>query len=208
MKHITILFTLLFVVCSCCSDDRTPSLQDGDLLFCYTPSGNAITDVTQGAEGLQIDHVGIFYKSHVIEAVRWKGVTITPLDSFLKDNHNYVVAAKVENANTKKSIQRALLFVGLPYDSLFLPDDRAIYCSELVQKSYVNDDDSLVFEPIPMSFHDKNGEITPYWKNFYRRHNMDVPEGRPGSNPGDLSRRKNVVIYRRLCPALTHHRGV
>ena len=197
MKQLAILFALLIVACSSDIDDQSTLLQDGDLLFCYTPSGNAITDVTQGAEGLQIDHVGIFYKSHVIEAVRWRGVTITPLDSFLKDNHNYVVAAKVENANTKKSIERALSFVGLPYDSLFMPDDRAIYCSELVQKSYVNDEDSLVFEPIPMSFHDENGEITPYWTAFYRRYDMDVPEGWPGSNPGDLSRRKNVIIYHR-----------
>ena len=51
-----------------------------------------------------------------------------------------------------------------------------------------------MFDPIPMSFHDETGNITDYWRDFYARQGMDVPEGRDGTNPGEMSRRKIIKI--------------
>jgi hypothetical protein len=42
------------------------------------------------------------------------------------------------------------------------------------------------------------GQITPYWQQFYKEHGMEVPEGWPGSNPGELSQRQEVRIKGRL----------
>jgi hypothetical protein len=86
------------------------------------------------------------------------------------------------------SVQRALQYLGRPYDFLFMPSNDAFYCSELVQKNYLDADGQLVFKPIPMSFHDKTGKVTQFWKDYYARKGLQVPEGCPGSNPGDLSR--------------------
>ena len=93
--------------------------------------------------------------------------------------------------------------VGKPYDVLYLPGDSAIYCSELVQLNYVDSQGTLIFDPVPMSFHDATGQVTDYWREFYAARGLEVPEGEPGSNPGELSRRPQVSILGRLSEHLT-----
>ena len=40
----------------------------------------------------------------------------------------------------------------------------------------------------------QSGRITPYWHDYYARQGLQVPEGEPGSNPGDLSRSAAICI--------------
>ena len=145
---------------------------DGDLLFCIADEDNAITDVTQGIDGMKIEHVGIYYNKNVIEATKSRGVCLTPIDSFISNNGRRVIIGRVDNADVKQSIENALKYKGLPYDTLFMPDNRAMYCSA-------------------------SGTITSFWIDFYKQRGMEVPEGWPGSNPGELSRRECVKIIRR-----------
>lgn len=186
-------------------------LCDCDLLFQVAKRGNAITDVTQGAANLPIEHVGVYVcldgRPLVLEAIPERGVCITPLDSFLcrqvsADGRPLVVVGRVTgDIDRKCSLERARSFLGCRYDSLFLPDNRDVYCSELVQKSFVHADGTPVFTPIPMTFRDAEGNIPEYWLRFYARHGRSVPEGEPGSNPGDLSRRPNVQMVWNLMNA-------
>lgn len=170
-------------------------LRSCDLLFCVNPRGNAITDVTKGANDWQIDHVGIYHRGMVIEAIPERGVCLTPIDSFMKRNQRLVVIGRVATAFSKRNtLRRAKSCLGLPYDSLYMPDLKAVYCSELVQQCFRNKHDKLVFEPIGMTFRDSSGEIPSYWKDFYRQFGMQVPEGVEGSNPGELSRRESVQL--------------
>ena len=159
-------------------------LKTGDLLFAYDPRGNAITAVTSGYHGLSS-----------------KGVTLTPLADFLAHNtmldehYPSVVRGRLRVKFNETVLRKRLNhYLGLPYDSLYMPDDSAMYCSELVQKCFVLTDGKAVFPTIPMSFHDADGHITPYWKAFYARHGKSVPEGMSGTNPGQLSREKVVHI--------------
>ena len=175
-------------------------LHEGDLLFCCTVEPNAITDVTQGAEGMSIDHVAIVHRIggdeaplFVIEAKK-PAVCLTPIDAFCRENPHVLVGRVEVDVDFHKSIRRCLMQVGKPYDDLYLPGDSAIYCSELVQLNYVNSQGDLIFEPVPMSFHDATGQVTDYWLEFYAERGMTVPEGEPGSNPGELSRRPQVSI--------------
>lgn len=178
-------------------------LQEGDLLFCCAKSHNAITDVTSGVEGLPIDHVAVVHHIggddgplFIIEAVK-PFVHMTPIDSFIVENEDCQVLVGRVNADVvdiHKSVRRCLLQVGKPYDDLYLPGDSAVYCSELVQLSYVDAQGILVFEPKPMSFHDATGQVTDYWRDFYAERGMTVPEGLPGSNPGELSQRPQLTI--------------
>lgn len=173
------------------------SLCEGDLLFCVKNEGNPITDVTNGVGGMKIDHVAIFCKigqhPYALEAIH-KGVCLTPIDSFMTRRGTVLAARLKDTVGVALSVERALKYLGKPYDFNFMPDDSAFYCSELVQKSYRYKSGELVFKPIPMSFHDKTGKITQYWKDYYSRQGLQVPEGKPGSNPGDLSRSDAIKI--------------
>lgn len=199
MIAIALLLILTLTSCS--------GLKPGDLLFHVVEKGNAITDVTPG----MIDHVAIVLsKDSVIEAAPvgkgisekktdtvMAGVRITPLNA-LRQEEGYYIIGRVRRADATRSIANARTFLGHSYDHLYLPDNEAIYCSELVQFSFVDAQGNRLFDPIPMSFHDETGRITTYWKTFYEKYDMEVPEGHPGTNPGELSCRENVRIVGRL----------
>ena len=213
----------LLVVVLGCSDDRVSvsDLRGGDLLFVVNGQGNNITDVTDGVDGLGIDHIAVFSDGNVIEAIPEYGVVEKPLDSFwvrLSDRES-VLVGRIEGLDVEESVTNARKFLGKPYDDIFMPSDSAIYCSELVQKSFVFKDglkerdqnvkevDSkatgsgtkhFVFGTIPMSFHDSTGNVTEFWAKFYSARGLAVPEGEPGTNPGQLSRDPNVKILGRL----------
>ena len=179
-------------------------LREGDLLFCCTDTANAITAVTSGVEGMPIDHVAVFHRiggeegiPYVIEAVK-PAVRLTPIDTFLCNNPHVVVGRVNADFHIHQSVRRCLAMVGRPYDDLYLPGDSAIYCSELVQLNYRSVSNHLIFEPVPMSFHDETGRVTDYWQEFYAQRGMTVPEGAPGTNPGELSRRKEVIIIGKI----------
>lgn len=180
------------------------SLQCCDLIFVTSPRANAITDVTSGFSNLPFDHVAIYYEANgcprIIESVPDGGVQMKDLQQFVSENneaHAYV-ARVTADYDAARTLRNAFLYVGRPYDHLFLADNDAIYCSELVQFSFVDKQGTLVFPPIPMSFHDSKGKITEYWIRFYKEHGMEVPEGLPGTNPGELSRRNNVTVVFQL----------
>ena len=169
-------------------------LRRGDLLFHVTTQANAITDVTPD----MIDHVAIVLsQDSVIEAIPRQGVTTTPLDS-LRRQEGYYIIGRVRKADPTLSLLNARHYLGRPYDPFYLACNEAIYCSELVQFSYTDSHGRWLFAPIPMSFHDQSGRITNYWTQFYARHGMTVPEGQPGTNPAELSKRKIIKIIGRL----------
>ena len=185
------LFLLLLVGCGNHHPSSVPRpIRAGDLLFHVVDEDNAITDVTPG----KIDHVAIVISDDsILEAVPNGGVHIALVDSLLAQD-GYWLQARVDNVDVVQSIANARRYLGLPYDSLYLADNDAIYCSELVEFAYVDRQGHRLFQPIPMSFHDESGMILPYWIDFYRRNGMTVPEGQPGTNPGELSQRKLVKI--------------
>ena len=205
-KILSLLFIITLIGCS--SGNVTVSdLRDGDLLFVVNGLGNNITDVTEGVDGLMIDHVAIYAGGDIIEAVPDRGVWRIPLDSFIVRLAvtDAVLVGRVDGLNVGASIRNAERFLGSPYDDIFMPNDSALYCSELVQKSFVFKDKSddgvdeglsphAVFSTIPMSFHDSTGNVTEFWTKFYASRGLSVPEGAPGTNPGQLSRDPNVKL--------------
>ena len=201
-----LLVALALGVVGCSGDLTTRNLRNGDLLFVVNGNGNDITRVTSGVDGLGIDHVAVFSQGNIIEAIPKYGVMESPLDSFmvrLSDGES-VLVGRVEGLDVDASVSNARKLLGKPYDDIFMPSDSAIYCSELVQKSFVfngkrqglEDKDGLmfVFDVIPMSFHDSTGRVTEFWTKFYAARGLEVPEGEPGTNPGQLSRDPRVKI--------------
>ena len=201
MKNFIHLAVMLLVFCSISNAQdagwNTKKLRDCDLLFHIPPTSNAITKVTTGVDQQEIDHVGIFFwhdgQPQIIEAT-YDGVVASPIDSVLTESGSWLVGRVKGKIDRTKTLENALSHVGKPYDFTFQRDDQEIYCSELVEISYVYKNGNQIFKSIPMSFHDESGTILPYWVDFYSRRGMDVPEGMPGSNPGDISRNKKVKI--------------
>lgn len=229
MNILKALVVPLLVVVLGCSDERVSvsDLRGGDLLFVVNGQGNNITDVTDGVDGLGIDHIAVFSDGNVVEAIPEYGVVENPLDSFLVrlSDRESVLVGRIEGVDVEESVANARKFLGRPYDDIFMQSDSAIYCSELVQKSFVfkdrlkerdhnvkgmavvrddvkdmnpkvtgSGDKHFVFGTIPMSFHDSAGRVTEFWTKFYEMRGLTVPEGEPGTNPGQLSRDPNVRI--------------
>ena len=187
------------------------SLRSADLLFVVNNKGNAITAVTEGLDQLPIDHVAIYYtadSTHTPSVVQadYEGVRCNTLQSFcchdVDTASSFVVVGRVVTPfDSKQSLNNALVHVGKPYDYYYLPDDKEIYCSELVQISYVDENGKLIFSTIPMTFRDHEGEIPEFWVKHYGKKGITIPEGEPGTNPGELSRRKEIKIIGRLVVA-------
>ena len=197
---------LLLILAALCAvlQMRAQDLKEGDLLFCCPDAPNAITDVTSGAMDIPIDHVAVVHRIggddgllYVIEAKK-PVVCLTSIDDFWRENPNVLQGRVNVETDVSKSVRGCLKMVGKPYDDLYLPGDSALYCSELVLLNYINTRGFLIFEPIPMSFHDASGQVTDYWQEFYDARGMAVPEGAPGSNPAELSRRPEVTIVSRI----------
>ena len=133
-----------------------------------------------------------------IEAIPLKGVTTTPLHTVLHREQGHYTRCRVKDADIKKTISNAFNYLGRPYDSLYLADNHAIYCSELVVFSFVDHHDNLVFEQSRMTFHDSTNTIPIYWQELYARHGMKVPEGAPGTNPSELARHSSLRPHKSI----------
>ena len=88
--------------------------------------------------------------------------------------------------------------MGEPYDSLFLPDNGRVYCSELVTESYLDPEGTPLFPLSPMNYRDSDGILPDFWVEWFKRQNANVPEGVLGSNPNDLSQSPLLHLNSRL----------
>ena len=188
---ITILFAIISYAAATAQSvvNDFNELDDCDLIFHIPSEGNNITDVTSYDGNIKADHVAVFFRIAdvplIIDAT-YRGVAVRNADSLIAEK-GVCVYAHIKNVDKKATIKNLLSFLGRPYDYKFYADDTEIYCSELVQKSFVDSCGNFIFKTIPMSFHDSTGKVTEYWKEYYRkRWNAIVPEGEKGTNPADI----------------------
>ncbi len=168
---------------------------------------DAIEKVTTGVEGKSFSHLGLVYGKadslYVIEAIG-KDVHLTPIASFINRNKDAkgnpkVVAARLKEPYLKLNalaLQYAMQQIGIPYDDAFLYDNGKYYCSELIYDAYKYANDGRpFFELQPMTFIDpETGKTFEAWVNYYRNLGMEVPEGKPGCNPGGISTSDKLEI--------------
>ncbi len=212
MKQILIL---LAVVALSCAREKTPALQTGDLIFVgYAADSSAkegsmdeaIVSATGNLEAggaavnmvhvaiVEVDSCGVW----IIDATRSRGVDRYPLDTFLLNNSGrrgnavFSVMRMKDNSLGDEWIARAKAFIGEPYDNLFLPDNGAMYCSELVRESFRSASGEYLLEDKPMNFKGPDGEFPKFWVELFKDSRMEIPQGVRGTNPQDMS----------LCPQL------
>ena len=131
----------------------------------------------------------------IIDATPKYGVSRRPL-LIDYDNANTIPDAyRLKWQISNEILQRAKSFIGQPYDNAFLPDNGALYCSELVYECYISDDEHL-FEARPMNWRDANGKIPAYWIEHFKKIGIPIPEGIMGTNPTDLTKSKQIEKIR------------
>ena len=188
-------------------------METGDLVFTQLGSDeNMISAVTEGFRGARPDHMGVVVKTaiglFVVEAFPPE-VRLTHIDIFLRRStfkNQINTEPRYMIGRLKKdyehliplAIKYGLKQRDIPYDQLYLPDATKLYCSELVVDMFKHaNDGNEFFEETPMSFRDLNtGLIHPHWVNHYRYFGLDVPDGEPGSSPGDISLDDRIEVYK------------
>ena len=166
-------------------------LQPGDLLFYIDTAGmgEAIRERTG-----QYTHVALVAETGdtiwIIDATQRYGVSRRPFlrrpESSMKPYPD--VYRMLVPFDTTAVIARARSFVGQPYDNAFLPQNGALYCSELIYECFLDHNGNHLFEARPMNWRDKDGKLPEYWEQHFKELKQPVPEGVSGTNPTDMSR--------------------
>lgn len=195
MRYILSIILILVADAICAQNTINESIiLEGDLLFAYSnTTGKAISEATvHDTTALPIYHVAIATwvnsKLYALEAID-EGVVLTPFDKFserTKSKGGMMIGRLHDRSGVDQSVSNALEHIGKPYDDLYMIDTQEIYCSELVQLSYVNGKGQRIFPLINMSFHDSKGQILDFWRKHYEKRGMAVPEGALGTNPAQI----------------------
>lgn len=213
MKKSGYIILLLIIFISTSLKAQIPfDLRTGDILFQVNGSSSytdAIRDVTSGIKGLEFTHVGVAYIENdsvfVLEAIPY-GVMKTPVAKFFKQSKKYndnpmVVVGRLKHRYQKaipEAIATIKTLLGKRYDFVFTPDDDKYYCSEIIYISYLRPNGKPIFKANPMTFKDKTtGEMSSLWIKHFKIHKQEIPEGVLGTNPGDMSRSKQIKIVHR-----------
>jgi len=205
MRNILIAMNLLWIFSSLtsCARPQAPrtdpaALRPGDLVFQRLRCGDlceAIHRATRVRGQPVVSHVAVVERVDgrrvtLIEAfdrgvarvelevlaARSRGRSPAWIAARLKPPHDALVPFFLEELRAR---------LGKPYDPLFLPDNDAFYCSELVSDALL----SLgvrIFPRIAMSFGDPGSWEYGVWDKYYRDRNMEIPQGHPGTNPNQL----------------------
>ena len=214
MKKIFVFLALAASV-ACCTP-RPEGLRTGDLVFVGIPADysieadsmdEAISEATGEPGRMNLIHVAIAEvqgdSTWIIDATIRRGVDRHPLDTFLRDFTlrdgslpvfviKRLIAVpgpdgKPVPVDATSYVEQAKAFCGLPYDQSFLPENGALYCTELVRESYRTSDGEYLFANKPMNWKNAEGEYPLYWQQLFARLGEPIPQDVPGTNPQDMS---------------------
>jgi hypothetical protein len=190
--------------------DNLETLQEGDLLFQDLNCGelcDAIEAVTEGVNEKNFSHCAMVVKINdsltVVEAIGDKVQVNTLKDFFARSGdtasiQNITVGRVLEKYQpvVTKAATKVKEYIGQPYDDVFLMDNNSWYCSELLYDAFKEANDAQdFFELNPMTFKDPNTHsFFPAWVDYYKQLKQDIPEGKPGINPGLISRSNKIQI--------------
>jgi len=210
-KFFLLSWCIIVILQACNTTHNYNELKEGDLLFIVGKSKSeqtsAIKRSTSGKNEIPYSHVGIvkFDKKdvYVIEATPSDGIIQTLLYEFIqkaekrkgrpliavgrvKPEFQYIVPLAVENAGD---------LLGRPYDYAYEEGNDAYYCSELVRFSYLDSLRNPIFPAVSMTFKNKEtGETEAYWEKHFAGLQLEIPEGKSGTNPVDMSKSPIIDI--------------
>ncbi|MDD2985441.1 YiiX/YebB-like N1pC/P60 family cysteine hydrolase [Flavobacterium sp.] len=202
------LFLILLFQFSCFVQAQKIQLQTGDLLFQKMNCGElceAIHAVTKGYQGNDFSHLGLVLIENdsvfILEAAG-NAVRKVTLEEFSKNTTTTMFIGRVKK-KYEKLIPQVISFskeqLGIPYDDDYLYDNGKYYCSELIYDAFLNAYGKPFFELQPMTFKQPETNVFfPAWVAYYNDLKIEIPEGKPGCNPGGISTSKKIKIIGKL----------
>ena len=202
------LFSSIFLLVSFIIFGQSSKLKTGDLLFQKMNCGDlceAIHAVTEGFNGYDFSHLGLVVIENdsvfIIEAAG-NAVRKVTLEQFSKNTQTTMFIGRVKY-KYKKLIPEVISFskqqIGIPYDDDYLYDNGKYYCSELIYDAFLKAYGMPFFELQPMTFKQPNtNEFFPAWVEYYQKLKIEIPEGKPGCNPGGISTSKKIKIVGKI----------
>lgn len=205
MKKYTFLLLLSFSWIAQSQQLPLSALKTGDLIFQDMDCGplcDAIEAVTEGYDSHDFSHMGLVYIQkdtiYIIEAAGTK-VRLNPLSSFSKNTRKPMYVGRLKS-KYQKLIPAAIAFslqqMGVPYDEEYVYDNGKYYCSELIYDAFKSaNKNKPFFQLFPMTYK-KPGtdDFFPAWKTYYEEIGKEIPEGKPGCNPGGMSTSDKLTI--------------
>jgi len=204
-SSILLIFFLCFEFDISVRSQSSISLKSGDFLFVDLDCGplcDAIEAVTSGYGNLKFSHVGMIAIRNdsifVMEAIG-KAVKETHLPVFLAYSKKKPLVGRFK-PGFQNLVPEAIRYIqtkmGFPYDEAFLPDNGKYYCSELLYEAFLKANNGKpVFGLEPMTYKDQQtGQFFPAWVSYFDKLKLEIPEGKPGCNPGGLSRFQGLEI--------------
>jgi hypothetical protein len=198
-KTIAFIFFFSFVGFS-----QNITLKSGDLLFQSMNCGplcEAINEVTSGYQGHDFSHLGLVYiKNDSILVIEASGssVKITPYETFKTYTAEKMFVGRLKRkyrALIPEAIAFALQQIGVPYDEEYVYNNGKYYCSELLYDAFLHANKKPLFDLFPMTFKSpKTEEYFEVWVDYYKKLNIEIPEGKPGCNPGGISTSDKLKI--------------
>lgn len=193
-----LFFTTLFLLQYCAPHTTSALLKNGDLLFVTAKDSGlsgAINNVTQKEKEASFDHIGIVTiknnRWYVLHAAPKGGSQKQKLESFIKDQSDdgqKVIIYRLKPEYQKSvpvALEKAESMLGKPYNFNYILDESSYYCSDYIERAFR---ESSIFKLEPMTFIDpKTGITNEFWTEFYKKKNLEVPEGQPGCNPNGLA---------------------
>lgn len=201
-RYRKLILLALFMAAASCSPEKR--IKSGDLVFVGLPAdygadsssmSSGISAATGNGSGLNYIHAGILEAEGdslwVIDATIKRGVARYPLDSFLvdftlRDGSLPVFEIMRFKKGARELLKNAKKYIGQPYDFHFLPDNGAMYCTELVRDAYLDEEGRPILPEAPMNFKSADGEFAPYWQKLFGSLGVPVPQDVPGTNPNDM----------------------
>ena len=179
------------------SFSQNVKLKTGDILFQSMNCGplcEAINEVTEGYQGKDFSHLGMVYIKNdsifIIEAAG-EAVKITPYETFKTYTNEPMYIGRLKKKYLKyipEAIEFALQQDGVPYDDAYVYNNEKYYCSELIYDAFLHSYKKPLFDLFPMTFKSpKTNDYFEVWTAYYKKLNLEIPEGQLGCNPGGIS---------------------
>lgn len=194
---------------SCTNHSSFPQVKNGDLLFVGNSKGElskAIDDVTQTSNQTNYSHLAMVEKSgnqyFVLHAAPENGSEKISLSQFIANEKkeggeiDLYRIQKISKNGIKRAIKKAKEMLGKPYNFTYVMSDTAYYCSDFIYHAFEEDS---IFTVNPMTFKNpESNEFNPTWVEFYKKLNMEIPEGKLGCNPNGMAASVNISKIGRL----------
>jgi hypothetical protein len=183
-------------------------LKNGDLIFQKMDCGelcDAIHAVTEGYKGNDFSHLGLVLIENdsvfIIEAAG-NSVRKVTLAVFSKNTKTTMFIGRVK-PKYENLIPQVITFsqqqLGIPYDDDYIYANGKYYCSELIYDAFLQAFGKPFFTLEPMTFKQpESNEYFPAWITYYKSLKIEIPEGKPGCNPGGISTSKKIKIVGKL----------